>query len=145
MTTTFTCRSVRLEYPIFTESDVSLFQAHNGLQGTVKPTHYTVVYDQNKMDADTIQLLTHNLSYLYARATKGVSLVPPAYYADLACERARIYLNTIMNLGDDATSTVSSQNTRRSQEEERERVYKRAEQQWSQGVHLELKDSMFYI
>jgi hypothetical protein len=50
-------------------------QAHAGLQGTVKPTHYTVIYDENKLNADEIQQGTHTSSYLYGRATKAVSLV----------------------------------------------------------------------
>jgi len=64
-------------------------QAHAGLQGQVKGTHYTVVYDEYGMGADEIQEGTNNFSYLYARATKSVSLVPAAYYADMCCERGR--------------------------------------------------------
>lgn len=56
-------------------------QAHAGLQGTTRPTHYTVVHDDIGLTADLIQGLTHGLTYLFARATKAVSLVPPAYYA----------------------------------------------------------------
>ena len=48
-------------------------------------------------------------SFRRHRATKAVSLIPPAYYADLACERARLYLNRSLNLADsDAQSTVGS-------------------------------------
>lgn len=107
----------------------------------MKPTHYTIVHDENNLDADTAHLLTHHLSYLYARATKGVSLVPPAYYADIACERARLYLNILMNLADDNRSASS----RKSQEEDRERIYKQAEEQWGKGIHPDLKETMFYI
>jgi eukaryotic translation initiation factor 2C len=115
-------------------------KAHNGLKGTVRPTRYTVVYDEIRPDADTLQGLTHNLSYLYARATKGVSLVPPAYYADIACERARLYLSTLMNAGD-ARSVASGG----SGEVDRQRTYDRAVQDWGDGVHKDLKESMFYI
>ncbi|KAI0084517.1 ribonuclease H-like domain-containing protein [Irpex rosettiformis] len=115
-------------------------QAHDGLKGTVRPTHYWVVYDEIKIPADTIQGITHNLSYLYARATKGVSLVPPAYYADIACERARLYLNQLMDTGDNRSVT-----SRTSDEAERQRVYDQALQQWGNGVHQDLKESMFYI
>jgi eukaryotic translation initiation factor 2C len=68
-------------------------QAHSGLQGQVRPTHYVVIYDENHFNADVMQQGTHHFSYQYVRATKAVSLVPPAYYADLACERARCYLS----------------------------------------------------
>ena len=52
-------------------------QAHNGLQGHVRATHYTVVYDENGLSADTVQQGTHTASYLYARATKAVSNIEP--------------------------------------------------------------------
>ena len=117
-----------------------LVKAHNGLKGTVRPTHYWVVYDEIKISADNVQGLTHNLSYLYARATKGVSLVPPAYYADIACERARLYLSQLMD-GSDARSATS----RGSGEADKQRVYERATQDWGNGVHQDLKESMFYI
>ena len=79
-------------------------QAHTCLQGTAKPAHYYVVLDEifGKGNlkkphpfpnaADTLEDLTHNMCYLFSRATKAVSICPPAYYADLACERARCYL-----------------------------------------------------
>jgi len=126
-------------------------QAHNGLQGQARPTHYVVIYDENKLDADMIQGLTHKLSYLYARATKGVSLVPPAYYADIACERARLYLNNLLNVGGDDRSSSTAPSGKgkgkgkRSIEEEREDVYREAEKAWGNGIHPDLKETMFYI
>ncbi|KZT65512.1 Piwi-domain-containing protein [Daedalea quercina L-15889] len=120
-------------------------QAHNGLQGEVRPTHYYVVYDDFHFDADTLQQGTHAASYMYARATKAVSLVPPAYYADLACERARFYLNALLNLGDEQSSVGGSSKGRRSQDEEKERVYQDAIRMWGNGVHPNLRESMFYI
>jgi hypothetical protein len=42
------------------------------------------------------------MSYLYGRATKAVSICPPAYYADLVCTRARV-LNS--NFYDDNASS----------------------------------------
>ena len=44
------------------------------------------------LNADELEKTTHNLSYLYERATKAVSYCPPAYYADRLCERGRCYL-----------------------------------------------------
>lgn len=97
----------------------------------VKPTHYTVVYDESSLGADELQQGTHNFSHLYARATKAVSLVPPAYYADLACERGRCYLNDFL-LSDDKAS--SSGKGKKSREEEEARVFKAAEEAWGAGV-----------
>ena len=74
-------------------------QAHAGLQGTVKPTHYVVIYDESALTADMVQQGVHAASYLYARATKAVSLVPPAYYADIVCEQARFWIHGFLNQG----------------------------------------------
>ncbi|KAI1794380.1 Piwi-domain-containing protein [Ganoderma leucocontextum] len=122
-------------------TDVYLFdfylQAHNGQQGHVKATHYVVIYDENKLDADTVQQGTHTASYLYVRATKPVSLVPAAYYADIACERGREYLNVLMNLDERCPQARSTVN--------REETYENAVRMWGNGVHEDLKDTMFYI
>ena len=37
--------------------------------------------------------MTHNICYAFGRATRSVSIAPPAYYADLAAERARRLLS----------------------------------------------------
>lgn len=55
----------------------------------MRPTHYVVLYDENNIPVDEFQGLCNNLCYGYGRATVAVSLVPPVYYAHLACERAR--------------------------------------------------------
>ncbi|CAN1265709.1 Protein argonaute 1 [Linum perenne] len=61
-------------------------------QGTSRPAHYHVLWDENKFTADGLQSLTNNLCYTYARCTRSVSIVPPAYYAHLAAFRARFYM-----------------------------------------------------
>ncbi|KAG8061410.1 hypothetical protein GUJ93_ZPchr0003g18310 [Zizania palustris] len=66
--------------------------SHAGIQGTSRPTHYHVLYDENHFNADALQMLTNNLCYTYARCTRAVSVVPPAYYAHLAAFRARYYV-----------------------------------------------------
>lgn len=136
-------------------------QAHAGLQGTVRPTHYTVVYDENKLGADEVQQGTHCASYLYARATKAVSLVPAAYYADLACERGRCYINDFLNLADQTTESGSVApgagagagrgggpvrgRGKIDKDEEKQRAYDSAVKMWGQGLHESVKDTMFYI
>ncbi|KAI8619684.1 Piwi domain-containing protein [Chytriomyces sp. MP71] len=65
--------------------------SHPGLQGTSKPTHYHVLYDENRFTSDSLQELTYRLCYLYCRATRSVSVVPPAYYAHLVAARARFH------------------------------------------------------
>ncbi|KAI4335791.1 hypothetical protein L6164_014401 [Bauhinia variegata] len=66
--------------------------SHAGIQGTSRPAHYHVLWDENNFTADEIQSLTNNLCYTYARCTRSVSVVPPAYYAHLAAYRARFYM-----------------------------------------------------
>jgi eukaryotic translation initiation factor 2C len=65
--------------------------SHPGLQGTSKPTHYHVLHDENRFTPDALQELTYRLCYLYCRATRSVSVCPPAYYAHLVAARARFH------------------------------------------------------
>ncbi len=85
-----------------------------------------------------------------------MSLIPAAYYADLACERGRCYINDF--LLDDASTVTGSL----SRDEEAAKVFEAARKAWGQGVntfffhagivtdsclqlHDNIKDSMFYI
>ncbi|XP_024158332.1 protein argonaute 5 [Rosa chinensis] len=74
-----------------TEFDFYL-NSHAGIQGTSRPAHYHVLFDENRFTADGLQVLTNNLCYTYARCTRSVSIVPPAYYAHLVAFRARHYI-----------------------------------------------------
>eukprot|EP00250_Pteridium_aquilinum_P010933 c19724_g1_i2 orf=424-3309(+) len=69
--------------------------SHAGIQGTSRPTHYHVLWDENNFKSDDLQALVYNLCYTYARCTRSVSVVPPAYYAHLAAYRARLYLDSL--------------------------------------------------
>jgi hypothetical protein len=89
------------------------------------------VYDENNLQADEIQQGTHDVSYLYARATKAVSLIPAAYYADLACERGRCYLNDF--LVDDKTTSAGGRG-KLDKEEAARRVFESAQRAWGEGV-----------
>ncbi|KAK9840859.1 hypothetical protein WJX84_012195 [Apatococcus fuscideae] len=76
-----------------TEYDFFLV-AHSGLQGTSRPTHYHVLFDENQMGADQLQIFTYKMCYLFCRCTRSVSVAPPAYYAHLAAFRGRAMLYT---------------------------------------------------
>src|SRR5437868_2694164 len=52
-------------------------QSHHNVQGNSRPMHYNVLYDENKFTSDSLQSLTYNLCYTFARSTRAVSLVPP--------------------------------------------------------------------
>lgn len=114
-------------------------QAHGGLQGTTRPTHYYVICNEMDMNADDLQSLTNTVSYTFARATKAVSLAAPAYYADLACERGRCYLHKLLMGFSETNTTTTSGSTAE------EDVFKEAEKLWNGGVKGKLKESMFYL
>ena len=119
-------------------------QTHAGSQGHAKPVHYTVLYDENKLGADEVQQGINTMGYLYARATKVVSLIPPAHYADLACKRGRCYLNDFL-VSEDKTTTRLKGKSKADKEEERMHVFDTARRAWGNGVHPSLAESMFYI
>ncbi|CAG8589163.1 3602_t:CDS:2 [Funneliformis mosseae] len=66
-------------------------QRHAATQGASRPTHYYVLCDENRFNADSIQTLSYNLCYSFARCTRAVFIVPPVYYAHLVCCRARFH------------------------------------------------------
>lgn len=117
-------------------------QSHTGLQGTARPAHYVVVSDEifrgrpitgSGNTADVLEDLTHNMCYLFGRATKAVSRCPPAYYADLVCARARSYLSHLFDPShEDAETTVSGASGR-------------APNFSAVDIHADVKDVMFYI
>jgi hypothetical protein len=126
-------------------------QAHAALQGTARPCHYYIVHDEIFRQiyakqvpatfgniADIVEDLTHNMCYLFGRATKAVSLCPPAYYADLACERARCYL---ANLFDTPTPSAAPSMAGTSVAGGAGQDPNAADVQ----IHPKLKDTMFYI
>ncbi|KAF8960908.1 argonaute-like protein [Flammula alnicola] len=113
-------------------------QAHGGLQGTTRPTHYYVVHDDIGFQADELQTLTNSVSYLFARATKAVSLVSPAYYADLACERGRCYLHKLLSGISSSGGSAASGNE--------DAVMREAQQAWNNGVSgPKLQETMYYL
>ncbi|TQV98173.1 Stem cell self-renewal protein Piwi [Cordyceps javanica] len=109
--------------------------AHHALKGTARPAHYTVLLDEifrpeyGLEAANELEKVTHELCYLFGRATMAVSICPPAYYADIVCERARAHRPEYAG-ADDASekSGPSSHGPAQSRE-----------------VHPNLRDSMFYI
>lgn len=81
-------------------------QAHGGLVGTARPTHYIVLVDENEFGADSLQKLTNGLCYSFQRATRSVSIVSVCYYADIICSKARALVYEEESFSD--TQTVSS-------------------------------------
>ncbi|TVY86725.1 Protein argonaute 1B, partial [Lachnellula willkommii] len=117
-------------------------QPHACLQGTARPGHYYVILDEIfrgrqvkaplQNPADSLEDLTFNMCHLFGRATKAVSLCPPAYYADLLCTRLRCYLADQYDPNDSsATASVASGATNLST--------------FDVKIPDNMKDSMFYI
>ncbi|KAG7445462.1 argonaute-like protein [Guyanagaster necrorhizus] len=90
-----------------TEFDFYL-QSHGGLLGTSRPTHYSVLHDENQMTPDNLQTLTNALCYVYARSTRAVSIPAPVYYADMVCSRANYHFSPDSPLGMDEDWSASS-------------------------------------
>ena len=129
-------------------------QAHSAIKGTARPAHYFVVHDEIfcklnvtspfKNRADMLEDLTHSMCYLFGRATKAVSISPPAYYADLLCDRARCYLSRVFH--PEPSSSVKNAGGKKAGRMTSEEAGK-----WLRTlqedviVHPNLKDTMFYI
>ncbi|KAF7594956.1 hypothetical protein BBP40_007764 [Aspergillus hancockii] len=117
-------------------------QAHTALKGTARPAHYYTVWDEiffrqkptppYQNTADVLEGLTHHMCYLFGRATKAVSICPPAYYADLVCTRARCYLSNVFEPSPaGSVVTGSGPGLRADSEDVR--------------IHPNVRDTMFYI
>lgn len=113
-------------------------QAHAAIKGTARPAHYYVILDEvfrykiKAAPADALEELTHNMCHLFGRATRAVSICPPAYYADLVCERARCYLSRVFDPSDSGSTAAGSQAGDNAQQSD-------------VNIHPNLKDTMFYI
>ncbi|XP_067122004.1 protein argonaute-2-like [Centruroides vittatus] len=81
--------------------------SHMGIQGTSRPAHYTVLWDDNNFTADELQVLTYYLCHTYVRCTRSVSIPCPVMYADLAAFRAKQYLIAKMEETSSSSSEVS--------------------------------------
>ena len=121
-------------------------QAHSALQGTARPAHYYIIYDQIFRQrplqapfasaADALEDLTHNMCYLFGRATKAISKCPPSYYADLLCDRARKYLSSLYEGGEsDAASLVTTSAEGSAGEPDPDLI----------TIHPNVRNSMFYM
>lgn len=72
------------------EFDFYLY-SHIALQGTSRPVHYTVLYDDADHRPEALQNMIYEHCYQYMRSTTSVSLHPAVYYAHLASNRAKAH------------------------------------------------------
>lgn len=99
--------------------------SHAGIQGTSRPTHYTVLMDQNKFTSDQLQELTFAMCHTYVRCTRSVSLVSAVFYAHLLSNRIR-QLSVI-----DDSSTVRSGGS--------------GEEEQFSPIQVALRSKLFYV
>ncbi|GAY50846.1 hypothetical protein CUMW_129820 [Citrus unshiu] len=74
------------------------------IEGTSRPTHYHVLFDEIGFSSDELQELVHSLSYVYQRSTTAISVVAPICYAHLAASQVGSFMKF-----DDLSETSSSQ------------------------------------
>lgn len=125
-------------------------KSHAALQGTARPTHYVVLHDEifrprhlkdppkpvsassavavGKSPADDLEAVTHQLCYLYGRATKAISICTPARYADIVCTRARLHASGLARLASRPGLTLKGKN-----------------EILGMPVHENLRDTMYWI
>lgn len=101
------------------------------------------MHDENGFNADDLQRVTNDLSYMFSRATKAVSLVSPAYWADVACERGRCYLHKLLMGGKDSADAKDKGKGKKRAEDA---VFEKAVEIWRNGVSgPRLRDGMYYL
>ncbi|KDQ16674.1 hypothetical protein BOTBODRAFT_30592 [Botryobasidium botryosum FD-172 SS1] len=106
-------------------------QSHSGLLGTSRPSHYSVLHDENRFNADSLEKISYDLCHLYARATRSVSIPAP-----IVCARSRYHFDANMNVSDNAT-TVSGDGAPRYSLEDFKQGYK--------PIHGSLSRRMYFM
>ena len=66
---------------------------HVALQGTAKTPRFTILFDDNKLPNDTLQLLCYTLCFGHQIVRLPTSLPSPVYIATRYAERGRALLN----------------------------------------------------
>lgn len=98
-----TCVDRQITHPVYFDYFIC---SHEGIQGTSKPAHYTVLHNDLKLKTDELQELCYFLCHTYVRCTRSVSLPAPVMYADLAAARAKKYAD--LHIGAENISVSSA-------------------------------------
>ena len=85
--------------------------SHEGIQGTSRPTHYFVLWDDNELSADHLQQLTFSLTHIYARCTRSISSPAPIAYAHLAAYRAQKHIIGLKQSEDSESDSFGGSST----------------------------------
>eukprot|EP01023_Acetabularia_acetabulum_P032599 TRINITY_DN3043_c0_g1_i4.p1 TRINITY_DN3043_c0_g1~~TRINITY_DN3043_c0_g1_i4.p1 ORF type:complete len:713 (-),score=137.79 TRINITY_DN3043_c0_g1_i4:446-2584(-) len=98
--------------------------SHQGIQGTARPIHYTVILDENRFGSDAMQLMSYWMTYTFCRCTRSVSVVPPVYYANEVCKKG-VGIQMRDDILTDSDSVLSEEDT--------------------QTIHTTLAQRMWYV
>ncbi|CAG8960885.1 hypothetical protein HYFRA_00002422 [Hymenoscyphus fraxineus] len=77
-------------------------QSHGSPLGTARSSYYVVIQNSNSsstgraLDPRQLAKITNKLCYTSSRCLKGISIATPARYADLVCDRLRLYMRPAM-------------------------------------------------
>lgn len=71
--------------------------SHDAALGTAKPSHQTVIVNENDCGYDELEQASYYLSWLSARCCKPISVPVPANYAHLVAERANALFEAARN------------------------------------------------
>ena len=82
--------------------------SHAAIQGTSRPCHYYVLWDDNHLSADDLQTLSYQLCHVFFRCNRSVSYPAPTYYAHHVAFHARALLQDWEDKNSDSASTASS-------------------------------------
>ncbi|KAF9036794.1 Piwi domain-containing protein [Panaeolus papilionaceus] len=85
-------------------------QSHSAIRGTARSGHYVVLRNDIFDNIQQIEEVAYSLCYVYAKATRSVSIPAPVYYADLACARGDFHLDPRSRLLSDSGSVSSGSN-----------------------------------
>ncbi|KAH7395755.1 ribonuclease H-like domain-containing protein [Cadophora sp. MPI-SDFR-AT-0126] len=119
-------------------------QSHDSPLGTARTGHYVVIANETDYSAKDLQQVTNNLCSMESRAMHCLSVVTPARYADLLCDRLRCYMKPVLekdrrqNSSDDAIGIRTHAQNRNVWGEGRNPTNRNP---W----HDNVKDIMFYL
>ena len=112
--------------------------SHTAIQGTSRPCHYHILWDDSNLTVDEIQTLSYQLCHTFWRCNRSVSYPAPAYYAHRDAAHARVLLQANEDhICSDGSSTVRG---RRQHEQ-----LSMAEQDDAIVIHPSRKGGMYFM